>query len=198
MYVAQDRAVIAERMIEQLHDKDPTNVDIWCFLAALAERQADWEKAEKLLDDAQDKAGDHVALRLARAQFWPAFGADAGPRLKPLSEKLDKFKEAERLQLLDGLIGPTLLAGTSRQAPNSASRSWQRTPTTRMFTSCGSSWRCEPRKCRPGRHPGRHQAGHGQKHHLAVRQGSLPEHAVQGKPEEGGPRRVAPMFEAGR
>ena len=197
--VAQDRGPVAQRMIENLRDKDPANVALWCFLAALAERQADWDRAEKLLDDAQEKAGDKLTLRLARAQYLAKrYGAEAGPRLKPLSENLDKFTDAERLQLLNGLISPTLLAGDTRQGRQLCERIVEkdRDNVYIHFMRFELALR-NHENGRSGRHPGRHQANHGRERHLAVRRGGLPEHASQGKPEEGGPRSGPPIFEAG-
>ena len=40
----------------------------WIVLASLAERQEEWDKAEKLLNDAKRQLGDKVGLRIARAE----------------------------------------------------------------------------------------------------------------------------------
>ena len=63
--------------------------------------------------------GDLVSLRLASAQYLvKRFGSDAGPRLKKLTENLDKLSADDRVQLFDGLIVPCL------QANNDALGRW--------------------------------------------------------------------------
>ena len=66
--VAKKRIPEAERLLERLRDKNPKQIEFWIVLASLAERQEEWDKAEKLLNDAQRRLGDKVGLRIARAE----------------------------------------------------------------------------------------------------------------------------------
>ena len=109
--VQQGNADLAERYLEDLHEKNPDKVEFWTILASFAQRREQWDKVEELLHDAKQRLGDSVALRLAYAQYLvKRYGNDAGPRLKKLTENLDKLSAHDRIQLFDGLIIPCLQA----------------------------------------------------------------------------------------
>ena len=70
----------------------------------------DWDRAEPLLDEAQQKLGDSVSLRIARAGYvLGRHGREAADQLKPLAEETQQFSEPGRLQLW------TILGGYARQ-----------------------------------------------------------------------------------
>ena len=73
--VAQNKVPEAERLLERFRDEHPEQIEFWVVLAGLAERQEEWDKAEKLLNDAKHRLGDRPGLRIAlrrasRAAFW--------------------------------------------------------------------------------------------------------------------------------
>ena len=73
-------------------------------MIALAERQQDWPKTERLLEESQKLLGDTVELRLAEAQFVVRReDPKAIDRLQKLGENVDRFSLAERTRLWNGL-----------------------------------------------------------------------------------------------
>jgi tetratricopeptide (TPR) repeat protein len=115
--IAKNHPDVAERLLEDLRDKNPDRPEFWTVLVSLAERRTEWDKAERLLNDADKKFGDNVALRLARAQYLVRrYGNDAAQRLRALAEKTDKFSKTDVIQLNRGLVIPSLQANDDAQA----------------------------------------------------------------------------------
>ena len=112
----QNHADVAEKMLETWRDKNKELPEFWIALASLAERQREWDKAETLLNDAQQSTGDKVVLRLARAQYLvERYRNDAAARLRKLAENTERFSETERIQLWNGLIIWSLQANDDQQ-----------------------------------------------------------------------------------
>jgi tetratricopeptide (TPR) repeat protein len=94
----------AEQVLQQARDKEPKQVVLWTALATLAERQKDSTKAVQILDEAGQKVGDSVALRLAKARFWSnRKGAEATTALLKLREGADKYTAEDQSRLWRGL-----------------------------------------------------------------------------------------------
>ena len=87
------------------------------MLASLAQRQKNWAKAERLLEEAQKTWGDTVSQRLALAQLLAQrHGKKAIDRLRKLAENVDKFSDSDRLQLWAGLVDTAIQVGDTKQA----------------------------------------------------------------------------------
>ena len=81
-------------------------------LAALAERQGDKEKLDRIMVDSKQALGDSVAQRLMQANYLVRqHGQDAKDRVLKLAEDADKFSEDERVQLWTGLLDPLMRVG---------------------------------------------------------------------------------------
>ena len=116
MLVAQDHADAAEKLVREARDKNPKQVKLWTTLASLAERKADWEKTEKILNEAEQSLGDCVPLRLARSRYLVRrYGKEAIERLQPLAENTKSFSDGERLQLLSGLLNAAVQTNDTQQ-----------------------------------------------------------------------------------
>jgi tetratricopeptide (TPR) repeat protein len=102
--LAQDQPDKAEQLLRAAQDQQPTEVKLWIALAALDERQKEFDQAWRLLEEAGEKIGDSIELRLARAQHWVQRRTDeSAARLHPLAENIEKFSANEQAQLLRGL-----------------------------------------------------------------------------------------------
>jgi tetratricopeptide (TPR) repeat protein len=94
----------AEQMLHQAREKEPKQIVFWTALATLAERQKESPKALQVLEEAGQKVGDSVALRLAKARYWSGrTGADARAALVRLQEGADKFTAEDQSRLWRGL-----------------------------------------------------------------------------------------------
>ena len=119
IYVNKGHPEQAEKMLLRWRDeKDNKKMpEFWLALASLAQQQGEWDKADRLLSEAQAIIGDTVTLRLARAQYLvQRYHGESEKRLRELAEKTEGFSEAERLQLWKGLIIWSLQANDDQQA----------------------------------------------------------------------------------
>jgi tetratricopeptide (TPR) repeat protein/uncharacterized protein HemY len=74
---AQQLTADAEGSIEDAHNQHPEQVEYWVALVGVEvrrevgveERGKQWDRVEKLLDEATQKLGDHVLLRISRATY---------------------------------------------------------------------------------------------------------------------------------
>ncbi|MBN2473983.1 MAG: tetratricopeptide repeat protein [Pirellulales bacterium] len=115
--VSQGRTDDAEKLLLEARDKDPQCVEFWMALISLVQKQEDWNRAARLLDQAEQVVGDTIAVRLARARYLVGhFGKEAAERLKPLAEKTEAFPEIQRLLLWEGLLYAALRVGDVDQA----------------------------------------------------------------------------------
>src|SRR5262249_32704874 len=79
--------------------------------------RGDFARAERLLDEAQQKAGDAAELRIARARFYASRrGADAVAALDKLAANLEKFKPDEQMHLLSALAEAHYRLGNLKEA----------------------------------------------------------------------------------
>jgi tetratricopeptide (TPR) repeat protein len=117
VWLAQDQAESARRLLEQEQARQPDQVELWLALAALAERQARLLDAARLLAEAQQRVGDRVVLRLAVARHWLRRGGPAAAgELKRLPQGVEKFSAEEQSNLLSGLAEAYLRAGNRDEA----------------------------------------------------------------------------------
>ncbi len=87
------------------------------MLIALAERQQDWSKTERFLQELQKLAGDTVEQRLAQSRYFAQRG---GPKaidgLQKLAENVDRFTDAQRMELWRGLASAAAQVDDPRHA----------------------------------------------------------------------------------
>ncbi len=126
---AQQLVAKAEQLLLEARKKNPKELDYWTALAKLAERKKEWDQAELLLDEARQKIGDSVALRLARALYLSnRYGKETSGQLKELAENTEKFSEADRLQLWSGLGTRAERVGDDQQAMRLLRRVAEKSP----------------------------------------------------------------------
>lgn len=114
--VAKNHPEQAEKLLQEARARKPHEITFYLALASLAQRDRNWDRAEKGLDDAQKECGDRVPLRLARAQYLvQRFGKDSAQRLRKLAEGIDRFSKEERTELWRGLAAASLQAGDYKQ-----------------------------------------------------------------------------------
>jgi len=115
--VAQGRADAAAELLRTARDKMPDRPVFWIALGRLAQRSGEWDEAAQILDEAGQKLGDIVPLRLARAEYLVRrHGGEAAGQLQKLSEQTERFSTRQRLQLCSGLLGAWLRIGDDQQA----------------------------------------------------------------------------------
>ncbi len=100
--VGQNRLADAEAVLQQARSKAPKEAEICRTLIALAERQQDWTKTERLLDEFKKMVGDSVDYRLTEAGYIvQRRDSKAVDRLQKLAENADRFSPAERTKTLE-------------------------------------------------------------------------------------------------
>lgn len=107
----------AERVLSSAFSR---KADCWVYVQLLAQsaiQAKDWDKLGSLLDDAEKRLGDAVALRLLRAHLWvERDGKKAAAALKKLQEGADAFPENQRELLQAGLADEARRAGDYAQS----------------------------------------------------------------------------------
>jgi tetratricopeptide (TPR) repeat protein len=107
----------AERVLLEARTKTPNQFEFWAALSGLAAREQQWDRAEQRLDEAEEKFGDQVWLRLARGSYLLArYKQDAGPKLKPLAENAQRFSATELFNLNRRLAAMMFEAGDLAEA----------------------------------------------------------------------------------
>ncbi|HEV3116631.1 MAG TPA: tetratricopeptide repeat protein [Gemmataceae bacterium] len=105
--LAQDRNVEAQALIAKRCAEQPTKIELWLASAGLADAQGDRSRALAVLAQAEEKLGDRVEWRLARAWHWSLRekkdAKEIAPLLRGLEEGTDHFSTEEKAQLLRGL-----------------------------------------------------------------------------------------------
>jgi tetratricopeptide (TPR) repeat protein len=115
--MAQDQPDRAEELLSRARDQEPKQTAFWTALASLAERRKQPELAWQLLRQAEEKAGDSVALRLARAGYWlERRTPDARAALDKLQDGMDRFTLEDQSRLLRGLAEALYQLGETKQA----------------------------------------------------------------------------------
>jgi tetratricopeptide (TPR) repeat protein len=114
---AQDKVGDAELLLTRGRDEEPEQVTYWVGLANLAEQRRDFQKVLEILDEAEQKLGDHAELRLARIVYWRKRGGKEAVRaLGEQARGLDRFKPEERRLLLRGLAAAYAQVGAREES----------------------------------------------------------------------------------
>jgi tetratricopeptide (TPR) repeat protein len=112
MWVRRNEQARAAEVIGRAQEKWPREAKVWAFATDLAlnRRGGDLPRARHILDEAREKVGDVVILRLAGARLLAATvkreGADKAAVLREvdaLADRADRYSEEDRGQLLAGL-----------------------------------------------------------------------------------------------
>jgi tetratricopeptide (TPR) repeat protein len=121
--LAQGKPEDAIKNVEDARKKYPKEVRYWLAKAILkarpqqSEAKVDADEALKVLDEAKDKLGDQLELRLARAQWLTRKGAkEARQALKKLGEDTDKFTDDDKVRLYLGLAGAYVRLSSPKDA----------------------------------------------------------------------------------
>lgn len=111
--VAQGQVAEAQTHLEMARDKQPDSESLWLSLAALAERNDNWDRSLEILNEAQETLGDRVRIRLTRARHILLRGDrdQAVAQIKELARPSPSFSESDQLMLDSGLAGLLLSAG---------------------------------------------------------------------------------------
>jgi cellulose synthase operon protein C len=123
---AQNKPDQAQALLDQACRAQPKEIDLWLALASTAELRGNIEESYQILRAAEERLGDRVELRLARAHYWTRSGSPAGldarAALAQIEENVDRFSAGERVRLF------TRLGEIYRQAGNDkeARRLWTR------------------------------------------------------------------------
>jgi tetratricopeptide (TPR) repeat protein len=125
--VAQDQLDQARDLLEARRQAQPDQVELWTALAAVLDRQGQADRALAILDEAGQRLGDRMELRLARARHWADRRGTAEP-LDPLGEGLDRFSADQQRQLLRALTDAAYRLGDSERARRLAARLAEQDP----------------------------------------------------------------------
>jgi len=94
----------AQELLEELQKSNPEAPTISAALSRIAMQGEQWDEATRILDEAEKRLGDRVALRVARADYLALRGEeDADARLFALEQGLEQFTSAEQQGLLQSL-----------------------------------------------------------------------------------------------
>jgi tetratricopeptide (TPR) repeat protein len=103
----ENKPARAEKIIRDALESKPFETSYYTALVDLALRKSDkagLAEAQKVLDEADMRLGDSVALRLARARYLAqARGAEAAAELLKLADPDKSWREDEQARLLNGV-----------------------------------------------------------------------------------------------
>ncbi len=87
------------------HFKEEERIKLVVGLVRLARQEEIWQLIELLLQQGDEQLGDHIQLRLARAEYLAnRYRAEAAERIAKLAQDVDQFDENTQLQLFEGLL----------------------------------------------------------------------------------------------
>jgi tetratricopeptide (TPR) repeat protein len=113
----QDLKKARETLLAKYGNVDSRPVEVWIALSVLAERENRPADALALFDEAQQRSGDGVDLRLARARYWVRRGpAEAKGRLTPLADGVDQLTTEGRRRLFREVGAACVQAGQTAEA----------------------------------------------------------------------------------
>ena len=117
--------------MQKARSKPPQKSDVWLFTALIsfAQRQQDWVKSARLLDEAQKLFGDTVGLRMAQAEdVTQRKDPKAVDCLQKLAENAGRFSAAEREQLWAGLANMAIRVNDLQHAKQFCQRVAEKQP----------------------------------------------------------------------
>jgi tetratricopeptide (TPR) repeat protein len=105
----------SHQVLKEARDKRPDEIALWTGLADLKRRNQQVDQALALLAQAEERLGDQVLFRLARAR---CYAAEKKPpeRINALAEKIAGFQTEEQARLFSGLGDAQLRAGNFAEA----------------------------------------------------------------------------------
>ncbi len=99
--VAREQPEQARKLLEQARADQPGRMALWTALARLAESRGDLPAARRILEEARQRLGDGIDLRLERLHFLELSGQGRTRQaLAGLEEGLEKFPATEQDRLL--------------------------------------------------------------------------------------------------
>jgi cellulose synthase operon protein C len=120
--LVKDHPEEAQKLLLAVSRSDPKDPRVWLGLVRVLLRKNEGSKVARLLDRAEQEAGDVVPLRAERARMIARErGENAGAELSKLEKGLDKFSQAERLSLMTQLGGAYVQVGSY----DDGKRCWQ-------------------------------------------------------------------------
>ncbi len=101
LLAARSDFAAARAVLEQARTTHPEAATLWYALAELEARQDHFDRAEQILEQALQKLGDRLELRLAQCRLWGARGSsDALTKLAGLDQAIPAtFAPEQRVQL---------------------------------------------------------------------------------------------------
>jgi tetratricopeptide (TPR) repeat protein len=103
--------------LQKERDKDPSQLTPWVAMIEATEREGDPAKTLALIVEAEQKLGDRVELRLARARYWLRQGGEAASTaLIKLEQNTGRFSPADQARLLAELADLYIRIGNDREA----------------------------------------------------------------------------------
>jgi tetratricopeptide (TPR) repeat protein len=105
-------SLLMENILRALVDKNPDKVEAWVNLVKTVQARKEWEKADSLLNEAEQKLSkpeDRIVLLDMRGQGLVArLGEKASEQLRKLADPPPGFSEEIKLKLIGRLIVPAL------------------------------------------------------------------------------------------
>jgi tetratricopeptide (TPR) repeat protein len=115
--INQGRVPDAEKLLQAARSQAPDEPRLCSALLLLVEQDRQWDRAVQILDEAKQKFGDRVWLRVARGQYLvKRFGKESAARLKELAGEPQSFSAGDRLRLFGSLAALAREAGDQEQA----------------------------------------------------------------------------------
>lgn len=121
---------------EAVRKAHPDRVEPWVFLSQLAEGEAKSEVALSLIKDAENRLGDRVELRIARASYWGRRGGEeARQNLGELTRSLESAPPKDRSRLEESLANAYTLLGDLQEAERIWADAAKRRPDDRQVAT---------------------------------------------------------------
>jgi tetratricopeptide (TPR) repeat protein len=103
LLAAQNRLDRAEELLKQKTQERPKQVELWTALSDLYLRRKEGDKARAVLEEARNKLGDQVRVRLAWARYVVATEKHPAKPILSLADGAGRFSEEDQARLLSGL-----------------------------------------------------------------------------------------------
>lgn len=107
---------LSEELLANPKERKPSDVDVWIALATIDVKDGNPNRAQASawLDEARQKLGDSVALRLARARLLiNPMAPEAAAQFRALATETDSFSKSDKLRLVSGLADIAAAGGSA-------------------------------------------------------------------------------------